>query len=571
MSDNTLETRKLQQLEATLDHLLQQQRSLRDQQDAYELQVNEAVRASLGGTVLLKASSDTSAAYDLSHTYEALEQQVSIYREAIGLQTDRLLACQLQPDPEGRTAVEDRGEQYLYNSISATAEASQADTCQEREQNLVPLCKTLICSGDFKEVQGVDQLQWHAMLLSSAGTFEWAAFGTLDDGAESHAQLHALLHGACMALQLNVTHLTMCLDPDLLEEVAEHSKLDTPEDLKDLLKRVDDTLQRFDTVCGRELSGEDEHQLEMVIEGRQYSEIDNRQEDTTVCSSSQGDDVEEVDEEVEDEEAEDEEIEEVEDNSAAGSPDPDQPESSSAGSVEQSALTPKSLFASITEAFTFPICGICMESKFYSSGPHDGCSGTFCNCCTRQHIETQVLGKKWPVICPAVDCGAVLSMADCCKVVYDRAPLRKLAEEADIPDSDKFWWMTCAEAQASRTTDDAGLLALAKEKGWKQCKQCRQMIELEAGCNHITCKCGEQFCYRCGTSYQAGRQQCRCDLFDARAALGPDATVQERILYRRRTFPAYKTRLCWDYNADDPASCPRGVTCNYAHGDEELP
>ena len=76
MSDNTLETRKLQQLEATLDHLLQQQRSLRDQQDAYELQVNEAVRASLGGTVLLKASSDTSAAYDLSHTYEALEQQV---------------------------------------------------------------------------------------------------------------------------------------------------------------------------------------------------------------------------------------------------------------------------------------------------------------------------------------------------------------------------------------------------------------------------------------------------------------------------------------------------------------
>lgn len=56
--------------------------------------------------------------------------------------------------------------------------------------------------------------------MPNAGTFEWAAFGTLDDGAESHAQLHALLHGACMALQLNVTHLTMCLDPDLLEEVS---------------------------------------------------------------------------------------------------------------------------------------------------------------------------------------------------------------------------------------------------------------------------------------------------------------------------------------------------------------
>lgn len=76
MLDSTMEDRKLQQLEATLDHLLQQQRSLSDQQDSYELQVKEAVRASLGDTVLLKASSDINAADDLSHTYEALEQQV---------------------------------------------------------------------------------------------------------------------------------------------------------------------------------------------------------------------------------------------------------------------------------------------------------------------------------------------------------------------------------------------------------------------------------------------------------------------------------------------------------------
>ena len=61
---------------------------------------------------------------------------------------------------------------------------------------------------------------------------------------------------------LKVAHGCKC-------QVAEHSKLDTPEDLKDLLKRVDDTLQQFDTVCGREVSGEDEDQLEMVIEGRQ--------------------------------------------------------------------------------------------------------------------------------------------------------------------------------------------------------------------------------------------------------------------------------------------------------------
>ncbi len=54
-------------------------------------------------------------------------------------------------------------------------------------------------------------------------------------------------------------------------QVAEHSKLDIPEDLRDLLKRVDDTLQQFDTVCGREIDGEDDEQLDMVIEGRQRS------------------------------------------------------------------------------------------------------------------------------------------------------------------------------------------------------------------------------------------------------------------------------------------------------------
>ncbi len=56
--------------------------------------------------------------------------------------------------------------------------------------------------------------------MTSAGTFQWVAFGTLDNGAEGHAQLHALLNGACMALQLNVTHLTLCLYSDLLEQVS---------------------------------------------------------------------------------------------------------------------------------------------------------------------------------------------------------------------------------------------------------------------------------------------------------------------------------------------------------------
>ena len=63
---------------------------------------------------------------------------------------------------------------------------------------------------------------------------------------------------------LKVAHACKC-------QVAEHSKQDIPEDLKDLLKRVDNSLQQIDTVCDRYLDGENEDQLEMIIEACQRS------------------------------------------------------------------------------------------------------------------------------------------------------------------------------------------------------------------------------------------------------------------------------------------------------------
>jgi len=63
---------------------------------------------------------------------------------------------------------------------------------------------------------------------------------------------------------LKVAHACKC-------QVPEHSKQDIPEDLKDLLKRVDNTLQQLDTVCDRYLDGENEDQLEMIIEACQRS------------------------------------------------------------------------------------------------------------------------------------------------------------------------------------------------------------------------------------------------------------------------------------------------------------
>ncbi|KAK4034659.1 hypothetical protein C8A01DRAFT_48995 [Parachaetomium inaequale] len=54
------------------------------------------------------------------------------------------------------------------------------------------------------------------------------------------------------------------------------------------------------------------------------------------------------------------------------------------------------------------------------------------------------------------------------------------------------------------------MLGLAAERGWQRCKPCGRFVELTTGCNHITCRCGAQFCYVCGETWKT----CRCDQWD---------------------------------------------------------
>ncbi|KAH7010532.1 hypothetical protein EDB80DRAFT_839914 [Ilyonectria destructans] len=53
------------------------------------------------------------------------------------------------------------------------------------------------------------------------------------------------------------------------------------------------------------------------------------------------------------------------------------------------------------------------------------------------------------------------------------------------------------------------LLELAQQQGWRQCYSCHRLVELNLGCNHITCLCRAQFCYECGRKWKA----CRCEHF----------------------------------------------------------
>ncbi|KAF1813065.1 hypothetical protein P152DRAFT_374696, partial [Eremomyces bilateralis CBS 781.70] len=43
---------------------------------------------------------------------------------------------------------------------------------------------------------------------------------------------------------------------------------------------------------------------------------------------------------------------------------------------------------------------------------------------------------------------------------------------------------------------------LAKEEGWQRCYNCKTMVELREGCNHMTCHCTAEFCMICGLKWK---------------------------------------------------------------------
>ncbi|KAI9457930.1 hypothetical protein HD554DRAFT_2029818, partial [Boletus coccyginus] len=70
--------------------------------------------------------------------------------------------------------------------------------------------------------------------------------------------------------------------------------------------------------------------------------------------------------------------------------------------------------------------------------------------------------------------------------------------------------------------DAAQVLELSRTAGWARCPGCSQMIELNMGCFHMTCRCRTEFCYVC----QARWKTCRCPQWDERRLM---VAAEERV------------------------------------------
>ncbi|KAH0150619.1 hypothetical protein KCU67_g10582, partial [Aureobasidium melanogenum] len=69
------------------------------------------------------------------------------------------------------------------------------------------------------------------------------------------------------------------------------------------------------------------------------------------------------------------------------------------------------------------------------------------------------------------------------------------------------------------------LVALAKEKGWQRCYNCKAMVELKEGCNHMTCRCGSDFCMLCASPWKT----CECPWFNYAAVPDQDHLNHMRV------------------------------------------
>ncbi|XP_059638902.1 E3 ubiquitin-protein ligase RSL1-like [Cornus florida] len=197
------------------------------------------------------------------------------------------------------------------------------------------------------------------------------------------------------------------------------------------------------------------------------------------------------------------------------------------------------------EAPTTFTCEICIEPMLSSSSKkfknHNRCVHPFCTDCMIKYIQAKVEDNiAADVPCPALDCEQLLDPLSCRPVVLAKLFDKwcdKLCDSTVLgfercycpnpncsvlvvnecggsvtksvcPNCKRMFcfhcklpWhfgYRCEESGERRDANDIQFEGLLRSCYWKRCPQCGRCIERTEGCNNITCRCGTEFCYKCG-------------------------------------------------------------------------
>ncbi|KAI8937123.1 hypothetical protein NX059_006336 [Plenodomus lindquistii] len=149
-------------------------------------------------------------------------------------------------------------------------------------------------------------------------------------------------------------------------------------------------------------------------------------------------------------------------------------------------------------------------------------------CCTTDHIPLKyaerlfddkfkiLWNKKYQeyttanrLYCPAKGCGQWIKPS---RIRMDTTYGRKYARcgscqtKVCVLCNSKFH----TRKECPRDEETNRVVEMAKEKGWQRCYNCKAVVELKEGCNHMTCRCTAQFCMVCAAPWKT----CNCPWFN---------------------------------------------------------
>ena len=198
-------------------------------------------------------------------------------------------------------------------------------------------------------------------------------------------------------------------------------------------------------------------------------------------------------------------------------------------------------------------CQICLTSLFSENQEVWGlvnCQHCFHKTCLNPYLESEISQKKFPIKCPMEYCKAEIQNEDLMENLEKEA-LEKyweftLKNYVELHGDELSWCptadcnyafifdkeiyllhcpkcmksyclncrveehkgMSCKEYQINSKVDHNDVMFYDFVKGhkFKKCTQCQFWVEKNEGCDHMTCRCGYQFCYICGGKYMA----CEC-------------------------------------------------------------
>lgn len=193
-------------------------------------------------------------------------------------------------------------------------------------------------------------------------------------------------------------------------------------------------------------------------------------------------------------------------------------------------------------------CPVCFEEYAEENiYPLSSCEHIFHEDCLKYYLEAKIKEQAPKIVCPQDGCGVEMGVGDL-QGVLEEELLEKYYSytlDAAIAQDDDMWWcptadcnyafnwnieedgaefecekckkiycleckvewhkgMTCAENRVNNThskADEKFEKAMKRSKA-KQCSKCKYWVSRTEGCNHMTCRCGFEFCYNCGDKYE---------------------------------------------------------------------